>query len=87
LNKIRDKCRIVSAWYRGVRRGKVGSRGEGWGKGGGRGKGEEMTQTMYAHMNKIKIKKKRTAMVTPLLSLHFEFFCCLDCINTSYLFS
>jgi hypothetical protein len=26
--------------------------------GGGGGKGGEMTQTMYAHMNKIKIKKK-----------------------------
>jgi hypothetical protein len=28
-------------------------------KGGGRGKGGEMMQTLYAHMNKIKIKKKR----------------------------
>jgi hypothetical protein len=28
------------------------------GKGGVRGKGGEMTQTMYAHMNKIKILKK-----------------------------
>jgi hypothetical protein len=28
------------------------------GKGGGKGQGGEMTQT-YAHMNKIKIKKKR----------------------------
>jgi hypothetical protein len=27
---------------------------EGGGKGGGREKGEEMTQTLYAHMNKIK---------------------------------
>jgi hypothetical protein len=26
-------------------------------KGGGGGKGGEMTQTLYAHMNKIKIKK------------------------------
>jgi hypothetical protein len=26
-------------------------------KGGGGGKGEEMTQTLYARMNKIKIKK------------------------------
>jgi hypothetical protein len=26
-------------------------------KGGSRGKGREMTQTLYAHMNKIKIKK------------------------------
>jgi hypothetical protein len=30
----------------------------GWGRGlgGGRGTGEEMTQTLYAHMNKKKIK-------------------------------
>jgi hypothetical protein len=28
----------------------------GVGKGGGRGKGREMTQTLYAHMNKIKNK-------------------------------
>jgi hypothetical protein len=28
------------------------------GKGGGEGKRGEMTQTLYAHMNKIKIKKK-----------------------------
>jgi hypothetical protein len=27
-------------------------------KGGGEGKVGEMTQTLYAHMNKIKIKKK-----------------------------
>jgi hypothetical protein len=27
---------------------------------GGGGKEREMTQTLYAHMNKIKIKKKRT---------------------------
>jgi hypothetical protein len=30
----------------------VGGRRRGWGK------GEEMTQTLYAHMNKIKIKEK-----------------------------
>jgi hypothetical protein len=30
----------------------------GW-KGGGWGKGGEMTQTLYAHMNKIKIKNKK----------------------------
>jgi hypothetical protein len=30
---------------------------EGESKGGGRGKEGEMTQTLYAHMNKIKIKK------------------------------
>jgi hypothetical protein len=28
------------------------------GKEGGWGKGEEMTQILYAHMNKIKIKKE-----------------------------
>jgi hypothetical protein len=28
--------------------------------GGGWGKGREMTQTLYAHMNKIKILKKRS---------------------------
>jgi hypothetical protein len=28
------------------------------GKGKGRGKGGEVTQTLYAHMNKIKILKK-----------------------------
>jgi hypothetical protein len=34
-----------------------GGKGGSWrGKGGGRGKGEEMTQTLYAHMNKKKIK-------------------------------
>jgi hypothetical protein len=32
--------------------------GAGGGKGGDGGKWREMTQTMYAHMNKIKIKKK-----------------------------
>jgi hypothetical protein len=26
---------------------------------GGRGKGEEMTQTLYAHMNKRNLKKKK----------------------------
>jgi hypothetical protein len=31
------------------------------GKGGGGGKGGEMTRTMYAQMNKIKIKKKDNA--------------------------
>jgi hypothetical protein len=35
-------------------------RGRKWGgKGGGRGKGGEMTQTLYAHMNKIKAKKEK----------------------------
>jgi hypothetical protein len=29
-------------------------------KGGGREKGGEMTQTLYAHVNKIKIKKRQT---------------------------
>jgi hypothetical protein len=32
------------------------------GKGGDRGKGGEMTQTLYAHMNKIKIKKKGSCL-------------------------
>jgi hypothetical protein len=43
FNKIRDKGKIVSTGWRGVR---------------GQGKGGEMTQTLYAHMNKIKIKNK-----------------------------
>jgi hypothetical protein len=30
-----------------------------WGEGGVWGKGAEMTQTLYAHMNKIKKLKKR----------------------------
>jgi hypothetical protein len=49
FNKIRDKDRIVFA----------GSRGGGGagGKRGGGGQGGEMIQTLYAHMNKIKIKK------------------------------
>jgi hypothetical protein len=34
-------------------REKLGGVGRWWGKGG------EMIQTLYAHMNKIKIKKKR----------------------------
>jgi hypothetical protein len=28
-------------------------------KGGSGGKGGEMTQTLYAHMNKIKLKKRK----------------------------
>jgi hypothetical protein len=32
----------------------------GAGKGEGKGKWGEMSQTLYAHMNKIKIKKKNT---------------------------
>jgi hypothetical protein len=37
----------------------VGGRGKvQGGKEGGWGKGEEMTQILYAHMNKIKIKKE-----------------------------
>jgi hypothetical protein len=28
------------------------------------GKGEEMTQTLYAHMNKIKIKKKKRRLLS-----------------------
>jgi hypothetical protein len=50
FNKIRDKGKIISAWYRGGKGGR-GSRG----KGGSGGKWGEMTQTLYAHMNKIKI--------------------------------
>jgi hypothetical protein len=34
---------------------------------GDRGKGEEMTQTLYAHMNKIKIIRKET-----MVSIHSE---------------
>jgi hypothetical protein len=37
-----------------VRGGRGGGKGD---KGGGGGKGGEMTQTLYAHMNIIKIKK------------------------------
>jgi hypothetical protein len=40
--------------------GKGDSRGS---KGEDGGKGEEMTQTLYAHINKIKIKKKRMAII------------------------
>jgi hypothetical protein len=41
-------------------RGKGGKGGSGeGGKGGGRGKWGEMTQTLYAHMNKIKVKRKK----------------------------
>jgi hypothetical protein len=35
--------------------GKEGRVGKRW----GRGKGEEITQSLYAHMNKIKIKKNK----------------------------
>jgi hypothetical protein len=38
-------------------RGWGGEGGGGEDKGGDRGKGGEMTQTLYAHMNKRKIKK------------------------------
>jgi hypothetical protein len=39
----------------------VGKRRRGRGsKGGGGEKGAEMTQTLYAHMNKIKIKRKKS---------------------------
>jgi hypothetical protein len=41
----------------------VGGRGTDWGKGG------EMTQTLYAHMNKIKIKTKKENSVAVLHSL------------------
>jgi hypothetical protein len=36
-------------------------------KGGGRGKGEEMTQTLYAHMDKIHFFKKRTCIKSLVL--------------------
>jgi hypothetical protein len=35
----------------------------GYGKGGGVGKGGEMTQTLYAQMNKIKIKKRKNCLL------------------------
>jgi hypothetical protein len=43
-----------------------GGRGGG-DKSGGRGKGREMTQTLYAHMNIIKKKKKNRCLVIYLL--------------------
>jgi hypothetical protein len=47
FNKIRDKGRTVSAW-------KQGGGGEREGKGRKRrGEGAEMTQTLYAHTNKL----------------------------------
>jgi hypothetical protein len=49
--KIRDKGKIVSAGQRG---GRGGEGGVGGGK-VGVGEGGEMIQTLYAHMNKIKI--------------------------------
>jgi hypothetical protein len=33
------------------------------GTGRGHGKGGEITQTLYAHMNKIKIEKKRFGLI------------------------
>jgi hypothetical protein len=51
FNKIRDKGKIISAWYRGVGKGNFGCgvvREE-------EGEGGEMTQTLHAHMNKIKL--------------------------------
>jgi hypothetical protein len=53
FNKIGDKGKIVSAWYRGGREGERG----GGGKGGDWGKEGEMTQTLYAPMNKRYLKK------------------------------
>jgi hypothetical protein len=51
----------------------VGGRGRGWGgegggggKGGGGEKGGEMTQTLYAHMNKRKIYKKKKEVIESL---------------------
>jgi hypothetical protein len=37
--------------------------GRGRGQGGGRGKEEEMTQTLYAHINKINFKKRKPWML------------------------
>jgi hypothetical protein len=34
------------------------------------GKREEMTQTLYAHMNKIKIKKKKSENCYPAMVVH-----------------
>jgi hypothetical protein len=39
------------------------------GKGGGQGKGGEMIQTMYAHMNKIKIKKTKKPQRIPVIKI------------------
>jgi hypothetical protein len=44
------------------------------GKGGGGGKGGEMTQTLYAHMNKIKIKKKSLCPPLQLIESRKVFF-------------
>jgi hypothetical protein len=52
FNKIRDKDKIVSAWYRG---GWVGEGGDGvGGKGGGGGRGDAY---LHAHMSNKKIKQ------------------------------
>jgi hypothetical protein len=42
------------------------------GKEEGRGKGGEMTQTIYAHMNKIKIKKKKYLMESQRLFFNIK---------------
>jgi hypothetical protein len=47
FNKIRDKGRTGPAWN-GVEEGR---------KGRGEGQGGDMTQTMYAHLNKLTKKK------------------------------
>jgi hypothetical protein len=46
---------------------------ESWGKRRGRGKWVEMTQTLYVHMNKIKIKKKKTTNLASLPPLPWVF--------------
>jgi hypothetical protein len=52
------KLEIRAKFLPGSKR--VGGRGSKWGhNGGGGGKGGEMTQTLYAHMNKIKFKKSK----------------------------
>jgi hypothetical protein len=52
FNKISDKSRTRPAWNWGKRK---------WGEGG---QGGEMAQTMYAHVNKWKKKKKKTAEIS-----------------------
>jgi hypothetical protein len=39
-------------------------------KGRGRGKGEEMTQTLYAHMNKRNLKKRKLVGISYDLKMH-----------------
>jgi hypothetical protein len=48
-------------------------RAGGEGNGGAWVKGGEMTQTLYAHINKIKIKKKRYSLLTTYFLSHKHF--------------